>query len=329
MSDPADSGRPSPNRRTAGLGVLSFAVAQFGLPLRVGAQQSGRTFRIGFLGTNRPDSPEGVPFHAAFEAGLRERGWQPGVNVLIAYRASEGNLQLLDEHAADLARAKVDVIVVGSYAHTVAARRATSTIPIVMIGTSDPVGFGFVVSLARPGGNVTGLTIDAGPELNTKPMQHLKEMRPGLARLAVLRMPSTPGWAHLERTARQGAQALQVSIEFIDANTEDQVEAAFAAVKKLRADALLAWFGPTGFRFREQVAKAALQAGLPSASQIVSYADLGGLMGFGPDVYDLCRRAAGYADKIFKGASPPNCRWNNRRSSNSRSTARPRRRSAS
>ncbi len=304
MSNRADTGRPCPTRRAVGLGVLCLAVAPLGLPLHVGAQQAGKTLRVGCLVSNRPDSPQVAPYYDAFEASLRQHGWKPGVNVHLDYRASEGNPQRLDEHAAELVQAKVDVILVVSYPHIVAARRATSTIPIVMVAVSNPVGFGFIDSLAHPGGNVTGMTFDPGPELNSKPMQHLKEMRPGLSRLMVLRVPSSPGWAQLEPSARESARLLQISIDFVDASTQDEVEAAFAAAKRMHVDALLAWFGPSGQRFHEQVARMALQAALPSASQIVAYADVGGLLAFGPDIPYLYRRAAGYVDKILRGAKP-------------------------
>ncbi len=200
---------------------------------------------------------------------------------------------------------KVDVIVAETNPHVAIARRLTSTTPIVMLYSTDPVGSGFVASLARPGGNVTGLTYDPGPDLTSKPMQYLKEMRPTLSRLAVIHILGNPAWATHDQAARQSAQALQLSIEFLDTYTLDEVEAAFAAAKKMNADALVCWIGGRrGIRWRERIATMALQAGLPSASQHLPYADAGGLLAFGTDALDLNRRGAGYVDKILRGAKP-------------------------
>jgi len=210
-------------------------------------------------------------------------------------------MERLPDLAAELVRLKVDVIVTGTNLHVAAVRRATTTIPIVMVFTADPVGAGFVASLARPGGNVTGLTSDAGPELWGKYLALLTEVVPRLSRVGVLgQVSSQIGFAELEVASRK----LSVALEVADLRRPEDLEGAFATMIGKRVEALLVVVGPLTYLLRQEIADAALKHRLPAMTNARQYAQAGLLMSYGPDVDDLYRRAAIYVDKILNGAVP-------------------------
>jgi len=287
------------NRRAfvTGLGAVLAA------PLAAEAQQAGKVYRIGYLLTATREQQ--AQLARAFEEGLRDLGYVPGRNVVIEYRFADGKLEQLPQLAQDLVRLKVDVIVTGSNPHVIAAKQATTTIPIVMVSAVDPVGDGLVGSLARPGGNITGLTSDVGAELGGKRLELLKEFVPRLSRVAVLVDPRFPPAPALLKAMETPARALGMTVVRFDARGPDDLEGVFAAMTRARAGALVVTGGPVLFIMRSQIAQLALRNRLPSIYGVTSeFGEAGGLMSYGANLRDLYRRAATYADKILKGAMP-------------------------
>jgi putative ABC transport system substrate-binding protein len=239
----------------------------------------------------------------AFRQGLRELGYVEGQNIAIESRWTEGKDDRLPGLAADLVRSKVDVIVAETGAATRAAQQATRTIPIVMSTVNDPVGSGLVASLARPGGNVTGLTI-MSPDLVGKQLELLKEVVPKVSRVALLRHPDNPASAAQLREAQAAAQALGVRLQTLEARSPQEIDDAFAAMTRERAGALLIIPDTLFWSQRRQIVELAVKRRLPSMRIGESYAEAGGLMSYGPSYLDLERRAATFVDKILKGANP-------------------------
>jgi putative ABC transport system substrate-binding protein len=239
----------------------------------------------------------------AFRQGLRELGYVEGQNIAIESRWTEGKDDRLPALAADLVRSKVDVIVAETGAATRAAQQATRTIPIVMSLVNDPVGSGLVASLARPGGNVTGLTI-MSPDLVGKQLELLKEVVPKVSRVALLRHPDNPASAAQLREAEAAAQALGVRLQTLEARSPQEIDGAFAAMTRERAGALLVIPDTLFWSQRRQIVDLAVKRRLPSIRIGEAYAEAGGLMSYGPSYRDLERRAATFVDKILKGANP-------------------------
>jgi putative ABC transport system substrate-binding protein len=239
----------------------------------------------------------------AFRQGLRELGYVEGQNIAIESRWTEGKDDRLPGLAADLVRSKVDVIVAETGAATRAAQQATRTIPIVMSTVNDPVGSGLVASLARPGGNVTGLTI-MSPDLVGKQLELLKEVVPKVSRVALLRHPDNPASAAQLREAQAAAQALGVRLQTLEARSPQEIDGAFAAMTRERAGALLIIPDTLFWSQRRQIVELAVKRRLPSMRMGEAYAEAGGLMSYGPSYLDLERRAATFVDKILKGANP-------------------------
>jgi putative ABC transport system substrate-binding protein len=239
----------------------------------------------------------------AFRQGLRELGYVEGQNIAIESRWTEGKDDRLPALAADLVRSKVDIIVAETGAATRAAQQATRTIPIVMSLVNDPVGSGLVGSLARPGGNVTGLTI-MSPDLVGKRLELLKEVVPKVSRVALLRHPDNPASAAQLREAEAAAQALGVRLQTLEARSPQEIDGAFAAMTRERAGALLVIPDTLFWSQRRQIVDLAVKRRLPSIRIGEAYAEAGGLMSYGPSYRDLERRAATYVDKILKGANP-------------------------
>jgi len=266
------------------------------------AQQSTKIPRIGYL-TGASLSANSAR-HEAFRQGLRELGYIEGKNIVIDWRSAEEKLDRLLAHAAELVRLKADIIVTGGSSPTRAAKEATTTIPIVMAQDSDPVGNGFVASLAQPGGNITGLSTLA-PELNGKRLELLREIVPRLSRVAVLGTSTSPAFAQVSREVELAAKALGVKLQYLDVLSSKDIAIAFRTAIKERADAVLIMVaGRVASSERTQIAELAVKSRLPAIYDRSGFVEQGGLMTYGVNFYDLDRRAATYVDKILKGAKP-------------------------
>jgi putative ABC transport system substrate-binding protein len=272
-------------------------------PLSARAQQStGKVYRVGSLAVaSREQSQD---FIRAFEEGLRSLGYRVGENVVIEYRFAEGDLGRLPTLAAELVRLRVDVMVTGANANTVAAMKATTTIPIVMAHGIDPIGAGLVGSLARPGGNVTGLAIDAGGEIFGKRFELLKEILPNLSRVGILWNPDFAANRTRMTSTDETARALALTPIPVEARGLNELEHAFATMVRERAQAFVMVGDGVLFQYRHQIGIMALKNLLPAASGVRQDAEAGLLLSYGADFSDLYRQAAGFVDKIFKGAKP-------------------------
>jgi putative ABC transport system substrate-binding protein len=279
--------------------VWLLATVLLTAPLPAEAQQQGKVYRIGFL----------VATHAgavssrldAFRQGLRDLGYVDGKTFVIESRSADGKLERLPALAAELVNLKVDVILTGGPTATGPAAAATKTIPIVMAQDSDPVGNGFVASLARPGGNITGLS-NFTPEISGKRLELLKEIVPRLSRVAVLGVATEPGNAAALKETELAAGALGVKLQYLDVRTTRDIEHAFAKASKARADAVLVLASAIFTSYRTEIAELAIKSRLPTIYPQAEYAEAGGLIYYGASTLDLYRRAALIVDKILKGA---------------------------
>jgi putative ABC transport system substrate-binding protein len=265
------------------------------------AQQAKKVPRIGYLTATSASAIRARI--EAFRQGLRELGYVEGKNIVIESRYAEGKLDRLSELAGELVRLKVDVIVSAGPPPTRAAKQATVTIPIVMAFDDDPVGSGFVASLARPGGNITGLATLA-PEISGKQLELLREIALKLSRVAVLGNATQPGTAQALRETELAAGAFRVQLQYLEVGSPKDIEIAFRAASKERAEAVLVLSSPILFSQRRQVADLAVKSRLPTIYGRPEYVEDGGLVFYGVSYTDLYRRAATYVDKILKGAKP-------------------------
>ena len=281
--------------------VVGLALVILAATLAADAQQQAKVAKIGFLALSDPTTT--APYLEAFREGLRELGYVEGQNIVFEPRWARQQANLLPALAAELVRLRVGVIFVGSTPTLQAARQATDAIPIVMAGFADPVGEGFVASLARPGGNITGLSW-GDPEVAGKRLELLKEAVPKLSRVAVLFDPRDSSAAPDLGVLRRAAQTIGIGLETFEVRNADEFKTAFTAIKKARADGLVVLDGPLMTTRREQIADLATTNRLPSISENRAYAGAGGLMTYGPRVFDLYRRAGTYVAKILKGAKP-------------------------
>jgi putative ABC transport system substrate-binding protein len=286
--------------RRAFLGTLAGGL--LAAPLAVEAQQPAKTPRIGVLGAGSA-SDTALRFEA-FRQGLRERGWIEGQNVVLEYRWGDGRYDRLADLAAELVRLKVDVIFAPGTAGTVAAQNATRTIPIITATVGDPVGRGTIASLARPGGNVTGLSFSVGFEIVGKELELLKEVVPKVSRVAVLGNPGNPSYGPMLREAQVAGRSLGVQLQVLEARGPNEFDRAFAAMVKQRAGALLVFADAAYIFDRTPLAQLAAKSRLPAIYGLREHVDAGGLLAYGPNLSDLFRRAATYVDKILKGAKP-------------------------
>jgi len=281
--------------------VLTLCAMLFALCSSAHAQQPKKVPRIGYLSNTSPSADSAR--YEAFRQGLRELGYVAGKNVVIEYRYTEGKSDRLPALAAELVRLRVDVVVTGGGATTRAAKEATTTIPIVFAQDGDPVASGFVASLARPGGNITGLS-NFAPELNGKRLELLKEIVPKLSRVAVLGTSTVPGHARFLKETEPAAGALRLQLQFLDVRAPKDIETAFRAASKGRADGLLVLSGPVLTSHRTQVLDLAVESRLPAIYNFPEWVEAGGVMSYGVNLTDLFQRAATYVDKILKGAKP-------------------------
>jgi putative tryptophan/tyrosine transport system substrate-binding protein len=264
------------------------------------AQQPKKVHRIGYLTADSRSAHADVRAEA-FREGLRELGYVEGRNIVIEWRQAEGKRDRLPALATELVRLKVDVIVTGGPTATRPVKAATTTIPIVMTQDSDPVGNGFIASLARPGGNITGLS-NLAQEISGKRLELLKEIVPKLSRVAVLGMSTNPGNSQSLRETELAAGAFVVQIQYLDARDSKDIEAALRTASKGRADAVLVLNFPGDVS--RVIPDLAVKNRLPAIYYNSTIVDNGGLMSYGASITDLDRRAATYVDKILKGAKP-------------------------
>jgi len=288
------------DRRDTVLALLALAAA----PLAAEAQRSAKVARIGYLSPSLASSPQ---LRVAFLQGLRDLGDVDGRNVAIEYRDAEGKLERVPGLAAELVALKVDVIFVGGGTRvTLAAMEATKTIPIVFTGLGDPVESGIVTNLARPGGNVTGLS-SLAPELVGKRLELLKQAVPGLDRVAVLRLPGALAGrtdTDMLTEADVAAKAVGVRLQFVEARGPDEFARAFSDMSSARVDALTVLPSNRFLREHRHLVELAAQNRLPAVYTSREFVDAGGLMSYGANSADLHRRAATYVHKILKGAKP-------------------------
>jgi putative tryptophan/tyrosine transport system substrate-binding protein len=269
-------------------------------PLAARTQEPSKIYRIAMFGAGSALSPK----HWSILAdGLRELGWIEGRNLAFEQRYAENDLDRLTELATDLVRLDVDAIVAFGTLAPLAAKEATATIPIVMASAGDPVGSGLVASLARPGGNITGLSIVA-PELGGKRLQLLKEIRPAISRVGVLWNAANPYSTLVFWETEAAGRTLSVEILSLEVRRPGDFEAAFAAATRSRADALIAVEDPLTSGSAQRITEFAAEKGLPAIYGLRDFVEVGGLMSYGADLSDLFRRSVGYVDKILKGAKP-------------------------
>jgi putative tryptophan/tyrosine transport system substrate-binding protein len=281
--------------------ALTLCAMLFALCFAAEAQQAKKIPRIGFLGGASASSY--APRIDAFRQGLNGLGYIEGKNITIEYRYADGKEDRLPVLAAELVGLNVDVIVTSGPQATRPAKEATATIPIVMAFDSDPVGNGFVASLARPGGNITGLSA-LSPELSGKQLELLKEIIPKLSRVAVLGNSNEPANPKTLREIELAAKAFGVQLQPLDVLGPKDIETAFRAATKRGANALLALASPVLSDHRTQIVDLAAKNRLPAIYPFPDYVEAGGLMSYSANIVDLYRRAATYVDKILKGAKP-------------------------
>jgi ABC-type uncharacterized transport system substrate-binding protein len=283
-------------RRREFITLLGGAAAAW--PLAARAQQGGKKYTVGILSAGTT-SPLITPFSAA----LRELGWVEGENVVFEHRYAQNWLERLPELAADLVRLKVDVIVAIGTLAPQAAKQATTTIPIVMTAAGDPLGSGLVASLARPGGNVTGMSLMA-PDLGGKRLELLKEVLPRISRVAVLWNATNPYAALVFKETEVGGQTLGIEVQSLDVRAPDDFDGTFEAARRQHPEALITVEDPLTFSHRKRIADFTAEQQLPSLHGVREFVAAGGLMSYGASLADLFRRAAGYVDKILGGAKP-------------------------
>jgi ABC-type uncharacterized transport system substrate-binding protein len=267
-------------------------------PLLARGQQPDKIFKIGFIATG------GMPLYMnSFHDALRASGWIEGKNVVYENRYAENRLDRLPELIGELLRLKADVIVAGGTPAPLAAKQATTTVPIIMTGAADPLGSGLVTSLARPGGNVTGLSLMSA-DLVGKRLELLKEVLPELLRVAVLWNADHPFSAFVVTETERAAEKMRIAVQSLEVRSRADIDNALTAAIRQNASALIAVEDPLTTDYRRQIADFAVQNRLPTVYGLRMFVDAGGLLSYGADLADLYRRAAGYVDKVLRGAKP-------------------------
>ena len=280
---------------------IGLALGVLAAPLAAEAQQAEKVARIGFLASSSAERERN--FLAAFEQGLRELGYVTGKNIVVEPRYVAGRFEELPALAAELIRLKVDLLVVTGAPAAHAAKNATALIPIVMTNAADPVGTGLVASLARPGGNVTGLS-DFNAGVVTKRLEILREVVPSASRVAVLLNPANPTNPLQLKLAQAAAPALGVTLRPFEAREADDIDRAFVALRKERSGGLILVGDPLLGSHRKKIISLSAQTRLPAIYSLREYVQDGGLMSYGTSFEDLYRRASTYVDKILRGAKP-------------------------
>ena len=285
-----------------GAGALVSPLSSF-TPLAVLAQPAARVWRVGFLVYRHLDFADSDFSYGPFRQGMRELGYVEGKNLVIDWRSAEGKSERLPELAAELVRLKLDVLAVAGTPASLAVQKATATLPIVMINIADPVGFGLIKSLARPGGNITGLsniTSDLGP----KRLALLRDFVPKLARVAVLGNPANPAHSAELKEIQAAAQKVGVKVLPVEANTPQDIANGFAVMARENTGALMVLQDSFMIQQRKQIVEFTAKQRLPAIGGNSEYVEAGGLMSYGQNLRENYRRAATYVDKIFKGANP-------------------------
>jgi ABC-type uncharacterized transport system substrate-binding protein len=283
--------------------LLTSLAGVLAAPLGAGAQPVAKNARIGFLSPTSFSDPGNPRRLGALRQGLKDLGYVEGQNIAIESRWAEGKYDRLPGLAVELVRVKVDVIVTYAPPAIQAAKQATTTIPIVMAGIIDPVATGFVASLARPAGNITGLSLMA-PELVTKQFEILKDVVPSVSRVAVLGNPANTGTAPQLRRAQDAARALELQLQPLEARGPGEIDVAFGAMTRERAGAAIILVDAMLLDHRKRIIDLAARRGLPAVYGLMDYADAGGLIAYASSDSDRFRRAAAFVDKILKGAKP-------------------------
>ena len=282
--------------------LIALGAGALAAPLVAAAQQPARVYRVGFL--SLLPHQQAVSHIKALQEGLRGLGYVEGRNIVLEYRFADGKADRLPDLAAELIHLKVDVLVAGfGTLPALAAKKATSAIPVVFSFVSDPVGSGVVANLARPGGNITGLsTVAAG--LAGKRLQLLKEILPKLSRVAILLNPATPAATQALSETRDAAEKLAVQLHPLEVRTGQNIEASFAAASQGRAEALITVTDPLTIAHRARIVEFADRSRLPAMYGMRDFVEAGGLISYGANYDEPSRRAAVYVDKILKGAKP-------------------------
>jgi len=284
--------------------VILLGAGALAAPLATLSQQQGKIWRVGFLAyATRPPSLSDSTHHGALQRGMRELGYVEGKNLVIEWRFADRKTERLPTLAAELVQQKVDVIVTSGRFATRAAQKATATIPIVMVSVGDPVGSGLIKSLARPGGNITGLS-SMTDDIGSKRLQMLLDMVPKLSRVAVLVNPANPENIKALESIQAAAQKRGVKILRVEARTPQEIDNAFSLIRQQNAGALIVLFNLLFQEQRSQIAELAAKHRLPSMTADRIYAEAGCLMSYGNSFADQYRRAPTYVDKILKGAKP-------------------------
>ncbi len=287
------------NRRDTVIALLALS----GAPFSSVAQQQNKVSRVGFLSPRRLEFVDSDYYYGPFMRGMRELGYVDGKNLIIEWRSAEGNNERLPNLATELVNLKVDVIVAVGTPGTRAAQKATTTIPIVMVGVGDPVGSGFVKNLPRPASNITGLSLMT-QGIRLKQLEVLLDMMPKLSRVAVLVNPSNTDHIKTLEGVRAAAQKRGVKILVAEARTPQEIDNAFSLIRQQNAGALLVFLEPLFTQQKSQIAALTAKHRLPSIAGAREYAEAGCLMSYGSNIADGPHRAATYVDKLLKGAKP-------------------------
>jgi len=284
-------------RRFIGAGAAGLVT----MPWVSRAQDAARIWRIGFLEAGAPAANQ--HFLDAFKSGLREQGYVERQNVVVVERWADGNVERFPVLLDELIQAKVDIIVVASTPGAVAAKAAVKTIPVIFVGAGDPVGVGIVASLGRPGGNLTGFSQAEEEGLVGKRIELFREAVPPIDRLALIWNPRAPSVARLKE-ARSSAAKFKVTIRPFEVRDAKELDGIFATIAKERFTRLMVLADPLTVRNRVHIVELAAKSRLPAIYPFLEFAHVGGLMAYGPSIPELFRRAAGYVDKMVKGAKP-------------------------